>query len=147
MRITSPDSYAKMLGHINNFEYWEASPTKANQGTATPTSWYFTQPTINANGAAQFNISFDQMPDQSYTVTYSYKRITPTLATSTDVPFFSPSHHHILIDYALWKYAEREADPSLNPEYFRVSWENGLTSLLEKGFVPSREMTPIPGPQ
>ncbi len=147
LRITSPVTYAKSLEHLNNFQYWDYWATKANQGLACPTAWYFTAPTIASTGAATYNVSFDQKPEQSYTVTYSYKTRAPTLTNDTDVPFFTPTFHHILVDYCLWKYAEREADPSLDPNYYRVSWENGLTDLLSDGALPQRQMTAIRGPQ
>lgn len=146
MRIISPDSYIKGLDFWKNFYYWEYEPTKANKGTSTPGAWYFTAPTTNTNGSSTFNVSFDEKPQQSYTVKYSYKVKTPTISSLSSVPFFDEDYHSILIDYALWKYAEREADPSLNPTYFFESWQNGLEQLLEARVQPQREMTPIPGP-
>lgn len=145
LRITSPDSYIRPLSFWRNFEYWEYMPTKANLGTSSPTAWYFAKPNTLSTGATQYQVSFDQKPDQSYTATYSYKVKTPPLVASTDVPFFDENYHHILIDYAIWMYAEREADPSLSANYYAVKWQNGMTELLMAHVQPQREQTPIPG--
>ena len=107
--------------------------------------WYFTEPTIESDGTRTLKISFWPIPDTSYTVTYSYKKTT-SLTSASVYPFFDTAYHHILSDYAIWQYAVREPDPTLDPNYFKNEWLEGLAMLKRKMMTDSKHQITIPGP-
>lgn len=145
MRITTPATYARVLTFMRKVDYYKITQSKSLIGTTTPIRWYFMEPAVQANGKLLKQISFDRMPEQAYTVKYTYYRF-PVDITAAQYPFFNENFHEILADYALWRYAEREADESLNPNYYRQRWADGLEELLDSDVVDQDEITPIPGP-
>lgn len=144
MRITSPSSYARVIPQISKEELRKIIPDKTVPGLASPSHWYFSEPTLSSTNVETKNVSFDYRPDRNYTITYSYKIFPPTLSASTSYPFFDPTYHHICCYYAIWKYAERTADPAVNPAYWRGEWENALDKLLEDEQGQSKFLLPIP---
>lgn len=145
MIITSPTSYGAPLTEVDKKYLRTYKPVKSILGTATPSQWYYTEPAISSSGQETKKVSFDTMPDQAYTITYSYKGYPPVLDADTDYPFFNPRYHRILIDYVIWKYSERNPDPTRNPLYYKNEWEEGVAKLLTNGVVQATMDLPIPG--
>ena len=129
MRITSPSSYARVIPPISKERLREVIPDKTIPGTAVPSMWYFSEPTISSVNVETKNVSFNYRPDQAYTITYSYKKFAPALDADGKYPFFDETYHHILAYYALWKYAERSADAAVNPIYWRNEWLSALAEM------------------
>lgn len=146
MRVTSPNQYEKVLYFLTRKELRKLDPVITNSGTGTPQYWYFAEPTQDTNGGEIKQVNFWPLPDQSYTVTYTYKKDAPTLVSDDDLPFFDKKFHHILIDYAIWKYAERDPDPTLNPLYYKNEWETGLANLDRFYISQVQDMDQIHGP-
>lgn len=143
MRITSPTDLESVLTEVDKEIFRQSNPVTSNDGETTPKYWYFTEPSIGSTNLATKQVSFFPIPEQSYTVTYSYKADCPELDSNTDVPFFDGNFHHILADYACWKYAEREPDPTLNPTYWKNEWEEGKRLLMENYRGWSKYQMPI----
>lgn len=146
IRISSPTSYARVLPQETKERHFMIIPDKTLAGTSTPRYWYFAEPTIAANNVATKTVSFSYRPDQSYTITYSYKRYAPEMDADDDYPFFDGMYHDAPVYYACWKYAERVADPTKNPIYWRGEWEAALERMLADERGRSKYLTPIPGP-
>lgn len=144
MRITSPTSYAMVIPEIDKKFIRTLKPVKSILGTASPSNWYYSEPTISNAGVETKKVSFDVMPDQAYTVTYSYKGYPPTLDSDADYPFFNPRYHRILVNYVVWKYSERNPDATRNPVYYKNEWEQGLAELLANGVEQSTMELPVP---
>ncbi len=146
MRITNPTSYARVLPQISKTRLRQIIPDKTLPGVSPPSRWYYSEPTISTANVQTQNVSFDYRPDRSYTVTYSYKSNAPAFDGDDDYPFFDGNYHHILTYFAVWKYAERSADPSLNPIYWRGEWESGIRELINSYSERTTMLMPIPGP-
>ena len=131
LRITSPTDQEKELKYISKEEFRRINPVTSNDSTAVPTYWYWSEPSIGTDYTPTKQVSFYPIPDGGYTVEYSYKKTVPQMSNVTDYPFFDGKYHHILTYYAIWKYAEREADQSLNPTYWKNEWETALGNLIE----------------
>lgn len=143
MRITSPTDLEAVLTEVDKEIFRVSNPVTSNDSETTPKYWYFTEPSIGSDNVATKQVSFYPIPEQSYTVTYSYKADCPALDGDNDYPFFDGNFHHILADYACWKYCEREPDPTLNPAYFKNEWEEGKRLLLENYRGWSKYQMPI----
>lgn len=146
VRITSPINYAKEITAVLARDLLAVLGAKTNNGTGTPNQWYYSEPTVASNNVETKNMSFDIMPDQSYTVTYRYRTYPPQLVNTTDYPFFDQNYHHIIVDYCLMQYAKRNPDQTLNPDSFELKWARGLNDLLSSYDSKIVRNTPIPGP-
>jgi len=146
MGITVPTNNAIQLTYISRKNLANIILQKTIGGTAQPVRWYFDNPTVSSDNVATRNVSFNVMPDKAYTVKYFYKALPPQIVASTNYPFFNANFHYIIDFYCLWKYSERNPDPSLNPAYFRGEWENGVKELLANDNADVVENVPIPGP-
>lgn len=146
MAITSPTSYAIRMTQVDRKAILNIVVQKSIGGTSQPTMWYYQPESIDTNNLATKQVSFNVMPDKSYTVQYWYRALPPLISTGTNYPFFNQNFHYIVENYCLWKYAERNPDPTLNPDYFRGEWENGLKELLGTNISDSMQPIPIAGP-
>lgn len=146
MGISSPTNYAITLTEVPRRNMLNVIMQKTIGGTAQPTTWYFDTPTLSTDGLETKRVSFNVMPDKAYTITYWYRAYPPTITSSTNYPFFNQNFHHIIENYCLWKYAERNPDPTLDPAWFRGEWENGVRELLANYLSDSMQQLPIPGP-
>lgn len=144
--ISSPASYARVLEEIDHRSFRRLIPDKTIPGPSTPNRWYYSESSIGTDNVETKQISFNSRPDRAYAVTYSYKSDAPEMDDDTDYPFFDGNYHHILANYDVWKYAERSADPALNPIYWRGEWENGVKELLANYASKSTLLLPVPGP-
>lgn len=145
-RITSPTSYSAVLQPVDKLFIRQVIPNKTLPGRTVPSKWYFVEPTISSTNVETKNITFDYLPDQAYTVTYSYKSFAPALSGDGSYPFFDSVYHMHLVNYAIWKYAERTPDASLNPVYWRGEWEFGVQTIEDDEQGQSKFLLPIPGP-
>lgn len=142
--ITSPTGNESVVEYIDKEKLRAIDPVASNSGTGTPIYWYYGEPTI-ISGNETRNLVFWPVPDQAYTVRISYKRVPSDMTNPTDRPFFDKKFHHILVDYAVYRYCLREPDSTLNPQVFEAAWENGKRRLLSS--VHSQApLKPIPGP-
>lgn len=146
VRITTPITYARPLIYVPRRMLLDLIPDKSNNGTSTPSSWYYADPSISSSNVETKNISFDIMPDQAYTVKYTYRRYPPSLVNTTDYPFFDQNYHQIIVTYCVWKYAERSPDVALNPQEWESKWNDGLRELLASYDSKVTLNNPIPGP-
>lgn len=146
MRITVPSTYSRVIDEVDRRSIRRTIPNKLIPGTTTPSRWYYSEPTIGSNNVETKQVSFDYRPNMAYTMTYSYKANPPDMDSDDDYPFFDGNYHHILAYYDVWKYAERSADPALNPIYWRGEWENGVEELLASYASKSTLLMPVPGP-
>lgn len=144
--ITSPTADEKELVRVDKEEFRKTNPVTSNDSTSTPSYWYFSEPTIGSDNTETKRVSFYPIPDGAYTVTYSYKSTITGMDADGDYPFFAGRYHHILADYAIWQYAEREADPTMNPNYWENKWEKGLALLTETFYDQTKHLEPINGP-
>lgn len=124
--LTTPSGYSKEIPFINKTELRRFAPVASLNGEASPIVAYFSEPTVNTDGSEVKNITFWTIPDQTYVVNYSYKKVVVDMADQSDYPFFNNKFHHILIDYALWKEAETNPDESKNPNYWKEEWQGPL---------------------
>ncbi len=144
--ITSPTNDEKEL-LLSSKEYERSiNPVKSNDSQAMPNRYYLDEPSIAADGTETKVMAFDTIPDQAYTVTYSYKKKVSPMSATVLYPFFNSKYHYILADYAIWQYTERETDESMNPSYWEIKWEKGLALLLETYGSDTKNQEPIPGP-
>jgi hypothetical protein len=146
VRITLPVDYARVIEYCPRKEVIDRIGAKTNNGTGTPTQWYFDFPTISATNLETKNMSFDVMPDQDYTIEYAYRAYSPLIVNDADYPFFDRNYHQIVVWYCLWKYAERNPDPTLDPVYYRGEWENGARELMANYQSKVLEQVTIKGP-
>lgn len=130
MAITVPTNYAITLPYVERKNILNIVVQKPIGGTAQPTAWYYDTPTISSDNVSTKTISFNVMPDQAYTVKYFYKALPPQITAGSNFPFFNANYHWIIDFYCLWKYAERNPDPTLDPAYFRGEWEEGMRQLM-----------------
>jgi len=145
--ISAPTNFAKQLINVPRKNILNITLQKTIGGTSTPTYWYLAMPTIDSvTNTETKNISFDLMPDQAYTILYTYKAYAPLLAAPTSFPFFDPNYHYIIEYYCLWRYAERNPDPTLSPDYFRGEWENGVKELVSNYKMKTIDAVPIGTP-
>lgn len=144
--ISTPTNYAVALQFALRKNILNIILQKTIGGTSQPNYWYFAPPTVSSDNVATKNISFNSMPDQSYTVTYNYYSTPPQITTGTNYPFFPSNYHYIVELYCEWKYCERNPDPTLNPDYFRGEWENGVKELTGNYASKLTENVPISGP-
>lgn len=143
MRITSPTDREIVLVRADKETLRIAHPVTSNDGTTTPYYWYFTEPSVGSDSSVTKRVSFYPIPEQAYTVTYTYKADATDMDADAEYPFFDGNFHHILAEYACWKYAEREPDPTLNPNYFKNEWEEGKRLLIENYRGWSKYQMPI----
>lgn len=146
MKITSPTNYAQVLGRVEKTRIRQLIPDKTIAGRSVPSRWYYVEPSIGSDNVETKKVTFDYRPDQAYTITYSYKANVPEMSESSDYPFFDGNYHHILVNYAMWKLAERLADPSLSPNYYAGEWDISLNFMKEHYQSQSKFLLPIPGP-
>lgn len=146
MNISSPVTYAKTLQYTPRKNILNIILQKTIGGTAAPDYWYVDLPTLDSNFTETKNVSFNCMPDQAYTIKYYYYAYPPVLIASGNYPFFDHNYHQIVELYCEWKYCERNPDPTLNPDYFRGEWENGVKELLGNYESKLTENVPIAGP-
>lgn len=146
MLITSPQSYSREIKFMERELQRRQIPNKLIPGRTTPSRWYFNEPTLDTNNVATKNVSFNFRPDQAYTITYSYYSFAPTMDSTIAYPFFDPMYHLYPAYFAIWKYAERIKQPSLDPIYWRGEWENGLKTIEEDEQGDTKHLLPIPGP-
>lgn len=142
--IISPTGNETEVFYIDKEQLRKIDPVASNSGTGTPRYWYYNEPTI-ITGNETRNMTLWPVPNASYTLQISYKRIPSDMSAGSDRPFFDKKLHHILVDYAVWNYCLREPDSTLNPSTFEANWENGKRRLLSS--VHSQApLQPIPGP-
>ena len=146
IRITSPTDDEKVIDKISKEDLRAMNPVTSNDSTSTPSYWYFSEPIIGSDNTETKRISFYPIPDGDYTITYSYKMILTGMNADGDYPFFAERYHHVLADYAIWQYSEREADPTMNPNYWENKWEKGLALITETFYEQSKYLEPIKGP-
>ena len=144
--ITSPTDDEKVLERIDKEDLRSFNPVTTNDSESTPSYWYFSEPTIGTDNTETKRISFYPIPDSSYTVTYSYKSTVTGMDADDDYPFFDGKYHHILADFAIWQYSEREADPTMNPNYWENKWEKGQALVIETYYDQGKYLEPIKGP-
>lgn len=143
LRITSPTNYTKIIYQIALTDLRAMISDKTLAGRTTPSYWAYSEPTISSNNTETKKVEFDYLPDQAYTITYSYKGNPPVLDEDGDYPFFDGNFHHIVALYDLWKYAERVTDAANSPIYWRGEWENGLKELLDAYYEKTTMLLPI----
>lgn len=146
MAISVPANNGIRLTQVDRKAILNIVVQKSIGGTAQPTMWYYQPESIDTNNLATKQISFNVMPDKAYTVEYWYRALPPLITVGTNYPFFNQNYHFIVENYALWKYAERNPDPTLNPDYFRGEWEQGLQNLLGDNVDDVMQPIPIAGP-
>ena len=146
MRITSPTDYEKELPEESKEAHRAVHPVTSNDSKAVPSYWYFDEPSISSTNVETKQVGFYPIPEQAYTVTYSYKRTIPEMSANGSYPFFNSKYHDILADYAIWQYYEREPDEAGNPLYWQNKWEQGKQRMLETYYSQSKHLKPIPGP-
>ena len=146
MGISFPVNYGKSLTYVMRKNLLNLTLQKTINGKTTPQAWYFGIPSISSDNVETKRISFDVMPEQNYTILYTYRSYPPQLATNSNFPFFDPNYHYIIDYYCEWKYCERNPDPSLDPAYFRGEWENGVSELLGRYDSKVIDNPPIAGP-
>ena len=130
VKIVSPTDYASVLQYIPRRLLRDIVPSKLLIGNSVPNKWYFSEPIINSDNSATKTMSFNVMPDRTYTINYTFKSLPPNLVQPTDVPFFNSNFHQIILPYCLYQYAINQADPTLDPIFFYTQWQNGLNELL-----------------
>lgn len=146
VRITLPVTYAKEITYIPRREILSILGAKSNNGTATPNQWYYSEPTLSSSNVETKNMSFDQMPDQAYTVAYTFRRYAPQLVNTTDYPFFDVNFHYLIGYYCIWQYAERNPDETMNPDSWERKWNKGLNTFMSAYNSKVTVNSPIPGP-
>lgn len=146
MRITSPQSYSKELLYVPVEILRRMLPNKLIPGRTVPSRWTYYEPTIDTNNVETKQVSFDYRPDQAYTITYSYQAFPPLMTNDNQYPFFDSQYHIYPAYYALWKYAERVKQPSLNPQYFQMLWDEGIATIEQDFQSQTKQIPPIPGP-
>lgn len=145
--ITSPVGNKKELEWVDKNRFREVHPNTSNDGTSVPTVYYESESTINATTNVETkNISVYPIPSGSFTLTYSYKHAMPVMATDAAYPSFNGRYHHILADYAIWQYYEREVDESGSPMMWENKWTKDLQWLVETYPMFNKYPNQIPGP-
>lgn len=145
MLLTSPANDEKEIQLIDTETFRRMNPATSNDSKGIPDYYYFIEPTVGATNIESKNINFYPIPDDSYTATYTYRRNSDFMAADTDYPSFDERYHHILADYAIWQYYERETDESGNPMYWQNKWNQDLDWLIET-YPRDGMLLPIPGP-
>lgn len=137
----------KQLVNIDKDEFRASHPNTSDDSTGNPSYWYESDPTINSTTNAQTkNISIYPIPNANLTASYTYTRSLPAMATDAASPSFNAKYHHILADYAIWQYYERETDESGNPMYWQSKWNQDLAWLIETYPKITKYPVAIPGP-
>ena len=146
MAITSPTNNAIQLTNVSRLNILNMVVGKPIGGTGQPTAWYYQPESVSPDNVATKNVSFNVMPDKSYTIEYWYRAFPPLITIGSNFPWFNGNFHWIIDNYCLWKYSERNPDPTLNPDYFRGEWDSGLAQLLESVSDDLMMSLPIAGP-
>ena len=146
MRLTIPANKEKIIDQIRKKEFRRFNPNTSNESETIPNWWRWHEPTQNSDNSEQKRVSFYPIPDTDYTIEYSFNSIPIGLTTAAQVPYFDSKYHHILADYAIWQYAESEADETMNPNYWENKWDKGLSLIVEYGQDQEMDPPAIKGP-
>jgi hypothetical protein len=146
VRIISPATQEKDLIWKTKKFIRIMHPVTTNDSEAIPTYAYLIEPTLSALNVPTKRMSFYPIPDSSYTVRYNYIRNAPLMNADDAQPFFNEKFHRVLSAYTIWQHAEREADETLNPNYWENQWLDGMARMIE--YYPTNEeegpIDPIP---
>lgn len=95
--------------------------------------------TVKPSGAVALNA----IPDQDYTVAYSYYRVPVVMVGNNDGPIGLPDNLHMILVYdALREYAEFDVAPELERKAVR-NYERMLLSLGKRELDPVKAAGPI----
>lgn len=145
--VITPPATGSKLTWVGRDIFRLNNPDTSTSSHGVPSYWYEIEPTIDgATNVETKNINVFPIPDVDYVATYTYIKSLPIMVTNAAYPSFNGKYHHILADYAIWQYYERETDESGNPMYWQNKWEKDLEWVIETYPRSIKYLAAISGP-